>query len=112
MDSMAPADGHTVEAVEGVHLTPLVVGERMSVQHFHIESGARVPAHSHEHEQVGLVTDGTLTFSSEGEEAVISSGESYVIPGGAEHAAENDGDIPVHGVDVFAPPRPNPVWMD
>jgi len=27
----------TVEAVEGVHLTQLAVGEEMSVQHFHIE---------------------------------------------------------------------------
>lgn len=112
MNSKAPADWQTVEAVEGAHLTPLVVGERMSVQHYHIEPGARISAHSHEHEQVGLVTSGTLTFNTEGETEVITSGESYAIPGGAEHAAENEGEVPVDGIDVFAPPRANPDWME
>ncbi|MEF8775492.1 MAG: cupin domain-containing protein [Haloarculaceae archaeon] len=112
MDSKAPADGKTVEAVEGAHLTALVVGDRMSVQHFHIEPGARIPAHSHEQEQVGMVTKGTLTFESDGETEVISPGESYLVPGGADHAATNESEVPVDGIDVFAPPRSNPDWME
>ena len=62
MQTMAPADGETVEVVPGVHLTQLVAGERTSVQHFHFEPDATVPEHSHEHEQAGLITSGTLTF--------------------------------------------------
>ncbi len=112
MESMAPADGDTVEVVDGVHLTQLATGERMSVQHFHIEPGARVPFHSHEHEQAGIVTTGTFTFYLPDEAEVISPGESYVIPGGVEHAAENEADVPVDGIDVFSPPRLNPDWME
>jgi quercetin dioxygenase-like cupin family protein len=110
MHEVAPADSETVEALDGVHLTQLAVGERMSVQHFHIEPGATVPEHSHDHEQVGYVTAGTLTFVVDGETHVISAGESYVIPGGQPHEAANRRDDPVHGIDVFSPPRPNPDW--
>jgi quercetin dioxygenase-like cupin family protein len=46
----------TVEAVEGVHLTQLAVGEAMNVQHFHIEPGAVASEHSHHHEQTGYVS--------------------------------------------------------
>lgn len=112
MESMAPADGETVEVVEGVYLTQLVAGERTSVQHFHIEPGASVPEHGHEHEQVGYVVHGTVTLSVDGEEHVISPGESYHIPSDVPHAAENRADIPVDGITVFSPPRTNPDWME
>jgi quercetin dioxygenase-like cupin family protein len=112
MQSMAPADGETVEVVEGVHLTQLAAGERMSVQHFHIEPGAVVPEHSHEHEQCGYVAGGAFTFVIGGEEHVIHPGESFAIPPNEPHAAENRADTPVDGVDVFSPPRPNPDWTE
>ena len=111
MQTMAPADGETVEVAEGVHLTQLVAGEQMSVQHFHIEPGATVPDHSHEHEQAGFVASGTFTFLLDGEEYVVHAGESYTIPGGVEHAAENRADVPVDGIDVFSPPRTDPDWV-
>jgi quercetin dioxygenase-like cupin family protein len=112
MQSMAPADGETVEVVDGVHLTQLVAGERMSMQHFHIEPGARIPEHTHHHEQVGYIAKGTFAFVLDDEEHVISPGESYVIPGGQAHAAENRADVPVDGIDIFSPPRSNPDWME
>ena len=109
---MAPADGETVEVVDGVHLTQLVAGERSSVQHFHIEPGARVPEHSHDHEQAGLITAGTLTFVVEGEDHVVETGESYVLDSREPHAAENRGEVPVDGIDVFSPPRTAPDWSE
>jgi quercetin dioxygenase-like cupin family protein len=112
MESMAPAAGETVEAVDGVYLTQLVAGKQMSVQHFHIEPGATVPEHSHEHEQAGYVVHGTFTFTVDGTEHVISPGESYCIPGGQPHAAANRADIPVDGIDIFSPPRTDPDWMN
>jgi len=110
MESMSPADGQTVEAVDGVYLTQLVSGERTSIQHYHIESGASVPEHSHEHEQTGYVTNGRFTFLIDGEEHVINPGESFVIPPNVAHAAENRSEMPVEGIDVFSPPREQPSW--
>jgi len=102
----------TVEAVEGVYLTQLAVGDRASVQQFHIEPGAVVPEHSHEHEQVGYVTGGSGVFLVDGEELTVGPGDSYVLPSAEPHGVENRGDDPLEGVDVFAPPRANPDWMD
>lgn len=127
MEEVPHASQETVEAVEGVHLTQLAVGERMSVQHFHIEPGAAVPEHSHPHEQVGYVARGTFTFTvgsggsdtdqgaddaSEHDEFVVGPGDSYSIPGDEPHAAHNEGEEPVSGIDVFSPPRTNPDWQD
>lgn len=110
---VVPKDAvESTEAVEGVHLSILAGAERMNVQHFFIEPGADVPEHSHENEQTGLVTQGTLTFLVDGEELEVSAGDSYAIPADEPHAAENRGDVPVEGVDVFSPPRENPDWKD
>ncbi|MFB6159927.1 MAG: cupin domain-containing protein [Haloferacaceae archaeon] len=99
-----------VEAVPGVHLGQLAAGERMSVQHYTVEPGERVPEHSHPHEQAGFVTAGTAVFVVDGREVRASVGDSYVVPGGEPHAVENRGDVPFTGVDVFSPPRENPDW--
>jgi len=112
MEEVPQAACETVEAVDGVHLTQMAVGERMSVQQFHIEPGAAVPEHSHHHEQAGYVVKGTFTFHVNGEEYVIGPGDSYVIPGGEPHEARNDAEEPVSGIDVFSPPRPDPDWQD
>jgi quercetin dioxygenase-like cupin family protein len=125
METVQHAARETVEAVEGVHLTQLAVGEEMSVQHFHFEPGAAVPEHSHHHEQAGYIVRGSLTFvvdSTEsgtvdgngdagGEERIIGPGDSYAVPGDEPHAAENPTEEPVEGIDIFAPPRANPDWM-
>jgi quercetin dioxygenase-like cupin family protein len=133
----APGDEvETTEVAPGVHLAQTVVGERMSVQSVYIEPGASVPRHSHPHEQTGYLSAGTLTFlvgASEGdgeeaeaeaatvevngeavsdEEVVVHAGDSYVIPGDQPHAAVNNGEVPVEGVDVFSPPRENPAWQE
>ncbi|RBI63688.1 cupin domain-containing protein [halophilic archaeon] len=112
MDSTALSDRGATEAVDGVFLTQLAAGERMSVQHFHIEPGATVPEHSHRHEQAGFVYASALTFLVDGEEFVIEENDSYSVPGGEPHAAENRTDDPVRGIDVFSPPRTDPDWRD
>jgi quercetin dioxygenase-like cupin family protein len=102
----------TTEAVENVHLAQLTAGEEMSVQHFEFEPGASVPTHDHPHEQSGFVYEGELTFLLEDGEVVVEAGDSYVLAGGEVHGAENRGEAPVRGVDVFSPPRPNPDWAE
>ncbi|PSP56089.1 cupin domain-containing protein [Halobacteriales archaeon QS_1_67_19] len=102
----------STEAVAGVHLSLLAGAENMNVQHFFIEPGAEVPEHSHENEQTGYITEGTLTFVVDGEEREVSEGDSYAVPADEPHAAENRGSVPVRGVDVFSPPRDDPDWKD
>ncbi|ELY71497.1 cupin domain-containing protein [Natrinema versiforme] len=106
LDDLEPA-----EAAEGVHLALMAGTESMNVQHFEIEPGATVDEHSHPHDQTGYITQGELAFLTEGDEIVCGPGDSYAIPGDQTHAAENRGDEPVRGVDIFSPPRENPSWQ-
>lgn len=111
MDHHQTAELH--EPVEGVELAQLSSGELMSVQYFRIAPGASVPMHSHRHEQAGYVFDGALTFVLEDEsEVAVSAGDSYTFQGNESHAAENRGENPVVGIDVFSPPRTDPPWAD
>lgn len=100
------------EPVDGVKLAQLAAGTEASVQTFRIEPGATVPEHSHPHEQVGYLVSGTLTFVADGEERTVEAGDSYVIPGGEAHAAENRSDEEVFGLDIFSPPRTDPDWAE
>lgn len=102
-----------VEAVDDVHLSLGAAGDEMNVQHFEIEPGATVPSHSHHHEQVGVIYGGALTFVLEdGSEVTVEAGDSYALAGDEVHGAENRGDEPVKGIDVFSPPRTDPDWAD
>lgn len=102
-----------IEAVDSVHLAQLAVGEQTSVQHFRLEPNATVPGHSHHHEQSGFVYRGELTFVLEdGDEIVVSEGDSYVLASNEYHGVENRGDEPAAGVDIFSPPRPDPDWAE
>lgn len=113
MEVLGPADRDSTEAVDGVFLSVLAGGEAMNVQRFEIDPGAVVPEHDHPHEQTGVVLSGTLTFVlADGTEHEASTGDTYAIPGGEAHAAENRTDDPVEGVDVFSPPRTDPDWRD
>jgi quercetin dioxygenase-like cupin family protein len=110
MESILLSDRDAVEATDGVYLAQLAAGDRMSIQHFRIDPGATVPKHSHEHEQTGFVYSGALTFVVDGEEVVVKEQDSYAIPSDEPHAAENRGDTPVLGIDVFSPPRLDVPW--
>ncbi|MFD1514805.1 cupin domain-containing protein [Halomarina rubra] len=112
MQVVTPEEWDRVEAVEGVELGQLLAGESVSLQYFHIEPGADVPEHSHPHEQTGYVVDGTLTFVVDGEELVVGPGDAYDIPSEEPHAARNDGDAVVTGVELFTPPRRDPDWAE
>lgn len=112
MERVSLSDLEPTEAADGVNLAVMAGSESMNVQHFEIEPGAVVAEHSHPHEQTGFIYEGEVVFVSDGEEVVCGSGDSYAIPGEQPHAAENRGDEPVRGVDIFSPPRPNPNWQE
>ncbi|WP_323677512.1 cupin domain-containing protein [Halorubellus sp. PRR65] len=102
----------STEAVDDVHLKILAGGTEANVQHFRIDPGAVVPEHSHANEQLGYLLSGALDFHVDGETVTIEPGDSYVFHGDEPHGAENTGDEPAVGIEVFSPPRENPDWRD
>ena len=51
-------------------------------------AGTVVTAHSHDTENVGIVTRGVLLLTMRGKTEKFGTGEWYHVPKGAEHAAE------------------------
>lgn len=112
MEHVRSSDVEAAEPVDNVSLRRLASGEETSMQRFEIEPGATVPEHSHRHEQIGFLYEGTVTFVSGGEEFTVEAGDSFAIPGGESHSVTNDGDAVARGIDVFSPPRTDPDWAE
>lgn len=66
--------------------------------------GAVVEAHSHPHEQVGIVLEGQARFIVGDEERVLGPGDMYRIPGNVEHRVVAL-DAGLKALDVFHPIR-------
>jgi len=78
--------------------------ERMMLSVVEIAPHAVVEAHSHPHEQVGMVLEGRVRFHIGGEDKVLGKGDMFRIPGDVKHhvtALEE----PVRVLDIFYPIR-------
>ena len=82
----------------------VVPAERVTLAVIELEPGARATPHSHPHEQVGVLIEGSLTFRIGDETRELGSGDTWSIPGDTEHevTAGPDG---ASLVEVFAPVR-------
>ena len=95
--------GESRQLLEGVDLTTLVHGEKTLMGQFRIAKGCAIPAHSHPHEQTGIMISGKLRFNVDGEIVDLETGDSWCILGGVRHSAEALEDSVV--VEVFSPVR-------
>ena len=79
-------------------------GERIMVSMVDLEPGAQVPAHTHPHEQMGMVLEGALTMTIGGETRDLKAGDVYLAPPGIEHSVST-GNVATRVMDIFSPPR-------
>ena len=95
--------GDSRQLLEGIDLTTLVHGDKTLMGQFILAKGSVIPAHSHPHEQTGIMISGKLRFVVEGEIMDVETGDSWCLPGGVEHSAEALEDSVV--IEVFSPVR-------
>jgi unsaturated pyranuronate lyase len=81
-----------------------VHGERLSLAVVELDPAAVVAEHAHEHEQLGMVVRGSVSFRIADETRELCPGETWTIPSNAPHAvvAGPEGAVVI---DVFAPVR-------
>ena len=79
-------------------------GERIMISLADAESSAQVPAHSHPHEQMGMVLEGALTMVIGGDSRELKAGDVFLIPADLEHSVRI-GDAATRVLDIFSPPR-------
>jgi quercetin dioxygenase-like cupin family protein len=85
-------------------LARAVEGERMSFAVVELSPNSVVAQHRHTNEQIGIILEGSLTFTIGGEARVLRAGDTYNIPGGVPHDAVTGPEGAVV-VDVFSPVR-------
>jgi quercetin dioxygenase-like cupin family protein len=102
------AERYPLETLEPRELVPghhgrFVHSEHTTHVYWQIEAGAKLPEHSHPHEQIVNMLEGTYELTVDGETFVLNAGEVLVIPGGAVHSGGAHTDCRI--LDVFSPVR-------
>jgi quercetin dioxygenase-like cupin family protein len=79
-------------------------GHALTLGLVELDPGIHLPEHRHPNEQLGMVIDGTLTFTIAGETRELGPGGTWSIPSDTPHSADvgPDGAIVI---DLFSPPR-------
>jgi quercetin dioxygenase-like cupin family protein len=91
------------QLIDGVQLGTMVHGEKTLMAQFKLEQGREIPAHSHPHEQTGLLTAGHLVLTIDGIDHDVLPGDSWCIGADVSHAARALEDSVA--VEVFSPVR-------
>jgi quercetin dioxygenase-like cupin family protein len=78
--------------------------ERMMLSLVEFQPNAVVEAHSHHHEQVGMVISGRAHFFVGDEDRILGPGDMYRIPGGVTHRVVAL-DAGAKALDIFHPIR-------
>lgn len=79
-------------------------GEKLMLSWVELEPGSVVERHSHPHEQLGMLIEGTVEFEIGGETQMLKVGDMWRIPGGVLHRVVA-GDRGAKALDVFHPVR-------
>jgi len=71
----------------------------------HCEPGMDLRPHSHDFDQIALITKGRAIYHIGDEANEVGPGSVMLIPAGTEHHIEPLGEETVENIDVFAPAR-------
>ncbi len=69
------------------------------------EPGMDLRPHSHDFDQIALITKGRAIYHVGDEDNEVEPGSVLLVPAGVVHYIEPLGDETVHNIDVFAPAR-------
>jgi quercetin dioxygenase-like cupin family protein len=86
-----------------------VHGDRLTLAVVELDAATVVPEHRHDHEQLGIVLRGSVTFRVGDETRALEAGGTWRIPSNVPHEVHVGPDGAVV-IDVFAPPRDD--WRD
>lgn len=66
----------------------ILQGEKHQLVFFEMEPSAQVPEHCHDYDQWGMMIEGRMELTINGETRTIEKGDEYVIPAQAKHYAK------------------------
>jgi ribonuclease HI len=80
--------GKVVPLAPGIYRETVAAGEKMLQLKAYLVKGAKLPPHTHFHEQTSFILQGKVSFSSREGEKVFNQGQAINFPGDLEHGAE------------------------
>ena len=102
MDIFKLKDVKAKEVVPGYH-AKIVHSKNMTFVYWDIKADYVLPEHSHPHEQVANISEGTFELTINGETQIMEPGSIAIIPSNAIHTGKGITDCKI--VDVFYPIR-------
>jgi quercetin dioxygenase-like cupin family protein len=66
----------------------ILQGEKHQLVFFEMEPSAHVPEHCHDYAQWGIMIEGRMELTINGETRICEKGDEYVIPAQAKHCAK------------------------
>lgn len=103
MPFYTPAESEGKELFDGI-VARIYWGENIMTMVADLAPNAKLPTHSHPHEQGGIILEGELEFTIGDETKLLKPGDVYIVPGDAPHSAVA-GNAPCKVLDIFSPPR-------
>lgn len=79
-------------------------GEHMLASLVDLEPDAVIPAHSHPHEQFGMLLRGAMQVTIGSETCSVTAGDIYIVPGGVEHGVQVSA-AGAQAIEAFSPVR-------
>ena len=106
---MTPASP-TIEICPGISRRTVAHGKTMYQMLATLEAGSRMPAHSHEQEQIVHILEGKMRLFVNGVPHELSVGDSFYLASNVPHGVETL--APTRVLDTFSPPRNDYLAID
>ncbi|MCR5356069.1 MAG: cupin domain-containing protein [Lachnospiraceae bacterium] len=92
------------EVDKGVRRKVLAYSDNIMNVELKFEKGAVGVMHSHPHEQIGYIIEGSLKYMEEGsDDVVLSAGDTYIVAPNVMHGIECLTEVKL--LDIFTPMR-------
>ena len=87
-----------------------VAGREAVVARVEVAPGAKAGRHTHPGDEISYVLEGEATLLIDGQPPrTVKAGESFVIPAGVKHDADNDGSASIKLVGVYVVEKGKPL---
>ena len=105
---MAQASGLTRTLVGRADVS--VPGREAVVARVEVAPGAKAGRHTHPGDEISYVLEGEATLLVDGQPPrLVKAGESFVVPAGTVHDAQNEGSAPIRLVGVYVVEKGKPL---
>lgn len=85
------------------YFAKLIHTDKMSFSFVEVKAGESLPEHSHPHEQVSIIQEGTFQLTLDGKPVIFKEGQLVIIPSNTKHSGLAITDCRL--LDVFYPVR-------